>query len=407
MVSETLHHADDGQQTPPAFPAVAYGYAGFWKRAAAALIDGIITNVLGGLFMGFAVGLIYGAAPQTGKSAGLVVAAVGVVMHWLYFALFESSSKQATPGKMAVGIKVTDADDNRISFGRASGRHFCKILSCLFLLAGYVMAAFTQKKQGLHDILSGCLVVNKSEPKKSQTVLIGVIAVAGLFPAIGAIGILSAALFPAIGNAMLQANMTAMSTRAKDIYVAIVSANMERESLGLGTVWPRSGQKMEEGDDISKMRFENSSDYFSVLCDSGKLGTRDWTPYVFGFDYSKCAGAGVPAKEEPGRLTAANNAWIVAANVTDDMPDWLPLFITRNVDPASFIPEAGDLREQYIRPSGKHITPFGNKGFVMIRKGGAVVRMRLGRHSNLATVYQGTDVQEIRAALEKIEYLAP
>ena len=62
---------------------------------------------------------------------------------------------------MALGIKVTDLDGNRISFGRATGRHFAKWLSALILGIGYIMVAFTAKKQGLHDQVASCLVVNK------------------------------------------------------------------------------------------------------------------------------------------------------------------------------------------------------------------------------------------------------
>ncbi len=80
---------------------------------------------------------------------------------WLYFALMESSVKQGTLGKMALGIIVTDANGNRISFGRATGRYFGKIISGAILCIGYIMAGFTEKKQALHDMIAGCLVVNK------------------------------------------------------------------------------------------------------------------------------------------------------------------------------------------------------------------------------------------------------
>ena len=77
----------------------------------------------------------------------------------------ESSVKRATLGKMALGIAVTDVDGRRITFMRATGRHFAKMISGLILLIGYLMAAWTKKKQGLHDILAGTLVVNK--PKET------------------------------------------------------------------------------------------------------------------------------------------------------------------------------------------------------------------------------------------------
>jgi uncharacterized RDD family membrane protein YckC len=86
---------------------------------------------------------------------------VAVVIEWLYFAGMESSAGQATLGKRALGIKVTDMSGNRITFGKATGRFFGKILSSLILLIGFLMAAFTQKKQALHDLLAGTLVVNR------------------------------------------------------------------------------------------------------------------------------------------------------------------------------------------------------------------------------------------------------
>jgi uncharacterized RDD family membrane protein YckC len=73
----------------------------------------------------------------------------------------ESSSKQATLGKMALGIIVTDLEGQRISFGKATGRHFSKIVSGIILYIGFIMVAFTEKKQGLHDMMAGCLVVVK------------------------------------------------------------------------------------------------------------------------------------------------------------------------------------------------------------------------------------------------------
>ncbi len=87
----------------------------------------------------------------------LVIAAIG----WLYFALMESSKNQGTLGKMALGLKVTDMDGNKISFGRATGRYFSKILSGMILMIGYIIAGFTDKKQALHDMIASCLVLRK------------------------------------------------------------------------------------------------------------------------------------------------------------------------------------------------------------------------------------------------------
>jgi uncharacterized RDD family membrane protein YckC len=90
---------------------------------------------------------------------GLAARAVfGGLVNWIYEAGMESSSRQATLGKMALGLKVTDIWGKRISFARATGRHFAKYLSGAILMIGYIMAAFTARKQALHDILAETLV---------------------------------------------------------------------------------------------------------------------------------------------------------------------------------------------------------------------------------------------------------
>lgn len=157
-------------------------YAGFWKRFAAYLIDALILGVASWIIILPVLGLIgIGASSMEyteedmmtmddEAAAGLAAAMIGASMMlwivigaagWLYFALMESSSKQATLGKMALSIIVTDINGNRLTFGRATGRYFGKILSGLILYIGFIMAAFTEKKQALHDMIAGCLVVNK------------------------------------------------------------------------------------------------------------------------------------------------------------------------------------------------------------------------------------------------------
>ena len=131
-------------------------YAGFWRRAVAYVLDTII--VYAAMFtIGFIV--ILGAGDGVGTSALLTVLAWPC--GWLYFALFESSALQATPGKKALGVKVTNEHGGRVGFGRATGRHFAKILSGCTIGIGYIMAGFTEKKQALHDIVAGTLVVKK------------------------------------------------------------------------------------------------------------------------------------------------------------------------------------------------------------------------------------------------------
>ncbi|MEE9542784.1 MAG: RDD family protein [Thermodesulfobacteriota bacterium] len=131
-------------------------YAGFWKRAAAASIDSFLLFVVG-----TGLGLLY--LMLKGSDEGLEVASniSGILFGWLYFSYMESSEAQATLGKRALGIIVTDINGKRVSFYRATGRHFGKIVSSITLGIGFIMAGFTKKKQALHDKMFDCLVVMK------------------------------------------------------------------------------------------------------------------------------------------------------------------------------------------------------------------------------------------------------
>ncbi len=158
---------------PPSAPyhaAQVVRYGGFWIRVVATIIDAIIVRVflfpfkaafgLGGLAIsGFdPERLRHGFALPYLIFGGGVLAVLTVVASWLYEALMESSSYQATLGKMIFGMKVTDLYGNRIDFARATGRHFGKWLSGLALCIGFIMVGFTERKQGLHDLLAGTLV---------------------------------------------------------------------------------------------------------------------------------------------------------------------------------------------------------------------------------------------------------
>jgi uncharacterized RDD family membrane protein YckC len=94
-------------------------------------------------------------------------AVLWLVIAWLYWAIMESSSRQSTVGKDLVGIAVTDGKGNRISFGKATLRHFGKIASVLLALSGLFMIGFTARKQGLHDLITGSLVVMKHQQNAS------------------------------------------------------------------------------------------------------------------------------------------------------------------------------------------------------------------------------------------------
>jgi uncharacterized RDD family membrane protein YckC len=136
-------------------------FAGFWIRVLAYIIDIIPLAAIG-----FILALVTGeplidtdpAAPVYGLSDF-----ISLIVGLAYFVGFESSAYQATPGKMALGLVVVDLDGRRISPARAVGRYFAKILSAMILLIGFIMVAFTERKQGLHDIIASTLVV-KGKP---------------------------------------------------------------------------------------------------------------------------------------------------------------------------------------------------------------------------------------------------
>jgi uncharacterized RDD family membrane protein YckC len=139
------NYSSSNEPTTDLFAPEPIIYAGFWERFGASFIDGIIL-LIPNLFFSF----ILGSGPGD---------VLSILSGWLYFALQESGSAQATIGKKAVGLKVVNAEAQKISFGQASGRHFGKIISTLILFIGYLMMTWDEKKQTLHDKMADTYVV--------------------------------------------------------------------------------------------------------------------------------------------------------------------------------------------------------------------------------------------------------
>jgi uncharacterized RDD family membrane protein YckC len=152
-------------------PTIAY--AGFWLRFVALIIDIIILGIVGSILtFPFAVSMgtgmfMHGRPPMRPEEVfeflgGLWrVVLIRIVLNWLYYAFLESSAWRGTLGKKALGLEVTDLAGQRISFGRATGRHFGKFISAFIFCIGFIMAGFTEKKQALHDLMAGCLVIRR------------------------------------------------------------------------------------------------------------------------------------------------------------------------------------------------------------------------------------------------------
>ena len=161
-------------QAVAAAPRVDYG--GFWLRFLAYLIDGAVITL--GIFV-VAIPLVFLTGLGTLVSqihpeedfndAGFwlitalifLLATVGLALTWLYHALMESSEWQATVGKKILDLVVTDMAGSRVSFWRATGRHFAKIVSVMIYPFGHIMAGFTLQKQALHDMIAGCLILRR------------------------------------------------------------------------------------------------------------------------------------------------------------------------------------------------------------------------------------------------------
>lgn len=153
-------------------------YAGFWVRFLAFLIDGAVMGIgfvlilIPLIFLTGLGGIIGEIHPNEDMNDvgifmlfGLLflAATVSLLWTWLYHALMESSEWQATVGKRLLGLVVTDMAGQRVSFGRATGRHFAKIVTNMVpAFIGYIMAGFTERKQALHDMLAGCLVLRRN-----------------------------------------------------------------------------------------------------------------------------------------------------------------------------------------------------------------------------------------------------
>ena len=154
-----------------------FRYAGFWLRFVAYLIDYVILQFAGFILsLPFIGGIILSAIKLENNPlnegltflgvAGifgfvLLIVLINLLLGWLYFAFMQSSRAQATLGKMALNLIVTDLEGYRITFGRATARYFSKIISNMTLYIGYVLAGLTEKKQALHDMIAGTLVMKK------------------------------------------------------------------------------------------------------------------------------------------------------------------------------------------------------------------------------------------------------
>ncbi len=221
----------------PARPASSTGlYAGFWRRGSAYIIDSLILLI---------PCIIVGLLPILGFFLQIGIWAT-------YKAVFEAGERQATPGKRAMGIKVTTLDGERISVGQALGRYFGSLLSGIILCIGYFMAGFTGRKQALHDMMASTLVVNEDATDEDVQTGAGTMPMTTgvwitvilffLFPFGG--GILAAIAIPAYQDYTVRSKMTEV----------ILETSRVQPDAGLEIVKARTGTAVaahENADDLA------------------------------------------------------------------------------------------------------------------------------------------------------------
>ena len=205
-------------------------YAGFWRRYFALFLDQMILSVplvLVGLAIAFGLGWFNSATTQSIPAFQGLFYLIYFLAAPFYYALQESSRYQATLGKRALGIKVTDLAGQRLTFSHALGRWFAAILSYLTFYIGFLMAAFTQRKQALHDMVAKTLVVDKwaytEFPERQKTGLSGCLIafIAVLFIGIPILGILMAIAIPAYQDYTVRAKVAEALNASAPVKLAV------------------------------------------------------------------------------------------------------------------------------------------------------------------------------------------
>lgn len=240
-----------------------------------------------------------------------------------------------------------------------------------------------------------------------------------LLVVLGILGVLMSVLFPAVSTVQFKSAMTAVGVRGRNLYTAIFDANTERQKLGLGNVWPRTKGEDSGGGaggekDIAEQPCQDSTTYFNYLFDMDNVNdSKKWDPFVSKDALKTLYGNGVEPPKGGSRLEKENVTWIVAANVQDELDDIIPVLLTRNM-------KASDLLKKYDGQKNTKVnlgaanganfdTPFSNKGFVLVTKGGVVISGEGGRYCTYQVIYnkQAFEISDEGEDTAEFTYLAP
>lgn len=220
-VADSIASQKDPLRPLPAGPAI---HAGFWRRSAAYLIDALIVAIPAIILMFIPI-------------LGVIAYFVG---YWLYFALQESSSAQATLGKRAMGLIVTDGKGQRLGFGQATGRFFAAAISHITFYIGYMLAGWTTRKQALHDLIADtCVVFNTVKPGQALPTTRPPMpwygwAVNALLLALFPLSILAAIALPAYTDYVIRAKVAEAMIEASPAKLEVAEAAMSAQSCPEG-----------------------------------------------------------------------------------------------------------------------------------------------------------------------------
>lgn len=217
-----------------------------------------------------------------------------------------------------------------------------------------------------------------------------------LLVVIGILGILMGVLFPTINTAMQNAKTNACAIQGRKLFQEITQADINREQKGMVSIWPRTSETTsDDQEDISSQQYNTSTDYFQKLFDLDHYGQPDWDPYV-GCDLSVISGFGVSPFSGTGSLNGKNVLWTIAQGVETDLPEVVPVLISRNAKADDLFTSGNydgstSTKVNVGKDNGAESNvPFGAKVYVLVRKGGAseVIEAKYSRY-NLIYKHQG------------------
>ena len=236
-----------------------------------------------------------------------------------------------------------------------------------------------------------------------------------LMVVIGILGILMAALIPAISGMITRAKLRGAESKGRNLFQSIQAANMSLQKRGSKNVWPKTTAATGGGNStkIWSKGYKDAREYFEDLFDvKNSTNPAKQKPYI-DQDIDVLWGYGVAAPEDPNELTEDNIMWCIGANLQDSYPDILPVLITRNVDCSQLLIKYQGTDDSDISVGvdngAEYDEPFGSKGLVMVLKSGSTLSIESLTEANYEGIYnkRAFDISNPGGNREQFCYLTP